>query len=317
MLQSTPKFEEVAQKRNRVDMTSTAKKRNRAKKNLNVAAVTMTYNEPDFLPIWARHYSAQVGARHCYVIDHGSDDGSTDALGDVNVVRIPRSPYHDDRCARFISNFSSSLLEWYDCVIHTDVDEMVVADPARHASLTQYAATCRHNVVTAIGFTLVQTKDDLPIDLTTKILKQRKWMFFGAPMCKPVFTRQQIVWYGGFHRAENVEPKFDDLFLFHLRYLDRDLGLRRLAKTRSQAWAEDDACWWQRVPDADCVQMFDNFNRRPKKRIEVSKESRPVLAAISGILGSSGGRLGEPDTYDLNYEVNELWPVPERFQPVF
>ena len=37
----------------------------------------MTYNEPDFVPIWTRHYTRHVGTEHCYVFDHGSDDGST------------------------------------------------------------------------------------------------------------------------------------------------------------------------------------------------------------------------------------------------
>jgi hypothetical protein len=44
----------------------------------------------------------------------------------------------------------------------------------------------------------------------------------------------------GFHRVNGVEPKFDDLYIFHLRYFDRDVGLRRLAKTRMQPWSHPD-----------------------------------------------------------------------------
>jgi Glycosyl transferase family 2 len=299
-------------------LKSPAKKRARSKKSVNVAAVTMTYNEPDFLPIWARHYSAQVGPRHCYVIDHGSDDGSTDALGDINVVRIPRSPYDEDRCTRCISSFCSAQLEWYDCFIYTDVDEIAVADPVRHASLTTYCAVSKKDVVTAIGFNVAHTKDELPIDPTAGILEQRKWMYFTAPMCKPACTRRPFVWNAGFHRAQDVEPKFDDLYIFHLRYLDRNIGLRRLAKTRAQPWTHADTGWWARVTDDDCLKMFAAIdNRRKNAKVEVSKASGPVLDALSRTLGSSGGRLGEPDTYDLSYEVGELWPIPERFRPVF
>jgi hypothetical protein len=57
-----------------------------------VAVVTMVYNEPDFLPVWAAHYRAAVGAEHCYVIDHGSDDASIDASGQFNLVQLKRSP---------------------------------------------------------------------------------------------------------------------------------------------------------------------------------------------------------------------------------
>lgn len=280
----------------------------------------MVYDEPDFLPIWVRHYSAQVGSRNCYVIDHGTDDGSTaaDFLGDVNIVRIPRSAHDDDRRARFLSGFCSSLLEWYDFVLHSDADEIVVADPAKHESLTAYCESCKHDVVTAIGFNILHTSDDLPIDPATKVLEQRKWICFSAAMCKPALTRRPVVWYAGFHRAADVEPTFDGLYLFHLRFLDRDIGLRRLARSRAQAWAHADACTWQRVPDEECLQMFaryDSLGRNPK--IKIAQSARAVQHALSQTLGSSGCRVGEPDTFNLNFEVDELWPIPKRFLPVF
>jgi hypothetical protein len=295
--------------------TATSRVENRTAK---VAAVTMTYNEPDFLPIWARHYSAQVGPKHCYVIDHGSDDGSCDALEGTNVVAIPRSPYDDERNARFISGFCSSLLEWYDFVLHADVDEFLAADPARYSSLANYCASCDHDVVTAMGFNIVHTSDDSAVDTTATILEQRKWMCFSAALSKPALTRRPLVWNPGFHRIDDVEPRFDDLYLFHLRFFDQNVGLRRLEKTRSQPWADPEACWWQRIPDDDCLQMFARYDNRAKNaEIEVSKDSPAVLEAISQTLGSSGGRIGEPDTFDLHYEGAHLWPIPERFRPLF
>ncbi len=285
---------------------------------MKVAAVTIAYNEPDFLPIWVRHYASQVGPRHCYVIDHGSDDGSTDAIADINVVRIPRSPCDDDQQARFISTFCASLLEWYDYVVHSDVDEIVVADPGRHTSLQEYCESCQQDVVTAIGYNLVQTSEDLPIDLSRKILEQRKWMYFLGPMCKPALTRRPIVWGGGFHQAHDVEPRFADLHLFHLRFVDQQIGLRRLAKTRVMARANMEVGWWQRVSDEKCLEMMADYANLPQNaNVNVSNESIEVLDAISQVLGSSGGRLGEPDTLNLGYEMGELWQIPERFQRVF
>ena len=284
---------------------------------MNVAAVTMGYNEPDFLPIWARHYSTQVGARNCFFVDHGSNDGSTSLPTDINIVRIPHSPFDPQRCARFMSQFCSSLLEWYDRVMYTDVDEMVVADPAYHPSLPEYCLSCRHDVVTAIGFNVVHTKDDPPLDPTANILKQRPWMYFLAAMCKPVLTRIPLAWTAGFHFADNVPTRFDDLYLFHLRFFDRDIGLHRLAKTRAMPWANPDDCWWQRVGDEECLQMFARYDGFPRSYVHVQKESPAVLEAISRAFGSSDGRAGEPNTWNLAYGVDELWPVPERFQAVF
>jgi len=285
---------------------------------VKVAAITMTYNEPDFLPIWVRHYVAQVGPKHCYVIDHGSDDGSTEALGEINVVRIPRSPQDEEKRARFISKFCSSLLEWYDYVVHTDVDEIVVADPALYKSLREYCITSTMDVVTAVGFNVVHTGEDLPIGPETNILKQRKWMYFLAPMFKPVLTRRPLEWTPGFHRARDVEPRFNDLYLFHLRLFDRDIGLRRLARTRNQPWVDPEACWWQRIPDEDCLRMFDAYaNLKKNPDVKISNTSPELLDAISRTLGSAGGRLNEPDTFNDNFEVGELWQIPKRFGRVF
>ncbi len=52
--------------------------------------VTMAYNEATMLPLWLRHYERQVGAENCYVLDHGSSDGSTVGIN-ANLIRLPRT----------------------------------------------------------------------------------------------------------------------------------------------------------------------------------------------------------------------------------
>ncbi len=235
-----------------------------SKPAVKVAAVTIAYNEPDFLPIWIRHFAAQVGPEHCYVVDHGSDDGSTDGIDSINLVRVPRSPCDDDQQARFISTFCSSLLEFYDFVIHTDVDEILVADPKLYSSLSEYCQSCTHDVVTAVGYNVVHSGEEPSLDAAGKVLEQRKWMYFLASMCKPAVTRRPIQWCGGFHRASGVEPRFDDLHLFHLRFFDRDIGLRRLARTRTQPRNNMEIGWWQRVSDEECLQMHTRYDNLPR-----------------------------------------------------
>jgi hypothetical protein len=286
---------------------------------MEVAAVTMTYNEADYLPVWVRYYSAQVGARNCFIFDHGSDDGSTRRLGDVNVIKIPRSAVDDDRQARFLSRFCSSLLDWYDWVVRSDVDEIVVADPARHRSLRHYCEACDHqDVVSGVGFNVVHAGEEAALDPSEAILGQRHWMYFLASMCKPSLIRRSVDWSAGFHRANDAEPTFNDLYLFHLRFADRDIGLRRLAKTRSQPRADPDGAWWHRVADEDCLAAFASYDGLPKRpQVKISKRCPELRDAISHTLGSSRGRLGEADTFNICYEVPELWPIPDRFRPVF
>ena len=56
-----------------------------------LAAVTMVYNEPEFIPLWIKYYGEQVGKENCYIVDNGSDDGSLDDYKDeVNIIRVPK-----------------------------------------------------------------------------------------------------------------------------------------------------------------------------------------------------------------------------------
>jgi hypothetical protein len=287
---------------------------------MKVAAVTMAYNEPHFLPIWARYYSSQIGAEHCYVVDHGSDDGSTKALRGVNVVRIPRSAMNDGQCAKFISTFCASLLEWYDYLIRSDADEIVVADPAHFSSLTDYCTKSQEEVVTAIGFNILHTDNEAPLNFKKKLLNQRKWMYFLSSMCKPVLTRRPLTWSPGFHRAEGVRTKYEDLYLFHLRYIDQDAGLQRLARTRSQPWDEPDAAWWQRISDERCLQIFGQYSGlRKNESVRIDASSPQVREALRNVFGGVDVNSSEEEEklFNMNYEANELWPIPERLRAIF
>jgi hypothetical protein len=265
-----------------------------------------------------KHYSAQLGAENCYVIDHGGDDRSTEGLAPVNVIRIPRSPFNAGKRSRFMERFCSGLLEWYDWVLHSDVDEIVVADPALYPSIPEFCESCGHDVVTTVGFNLVHSSEEAPYRPDQNVLAQRRWMYYLAPMCKPVLTRKPIEWVEGFHWAVNESPHFDDLYMFHLRFFDKDVGIRRLAKTRVQPWSDPEEAWWQRISDEAGLEMFNNLSQKPRKPgVEVKRSSAAVKNAIRQTLGKSTGKPDEEQPLMMNFEVDELWPVPARFQTAF
>ena len=103
---------------------------------MRVAALTMMYNEPVWASVWARHYAREVGAENCFVLDHGSTDGSTAGLG-VGVERLSRSTLDEDARAALISDRVAGLLRRYDAVVHSDADELLVAEPGRFADVRQ------------------------------------------------------------------------------------------------------------------------------------------------------------------------------------
>lgn len=277
-----------------------------------VAAVTMVYNEPEFVPLWVRHYGGQVGAAHCYVVDHGSEDGSTAGLGAVNVLRIPRSPKDDPKRTRFLSSFCSSLLEWYDAVIHVDVDELILPDPECCATLADYAAAMPADVVSAVGLNIHHVPDlEGEFDPARPVGAQRRWVRFTSAMCKPVILRKPLRWAPGFH-CSDAPLAFGDLFLFHLRYHDLASGLRRLGRTRAMPWASEQAGSHQRMPDSDWSGMFHAIARLPRRAgVAFSPAASPMRDWLDRIHASEG--QGEYP-FRLDIDGDELWEIPERFR---
>jgi len=285
---------------------------------ISVAAVTMVYNEPDFLPLWIKYYSGQVGEDRCYVIDHGSSDGSTEHLG-VNVLRIPRSPMHDEKRARFISDFASSLLEWHDAVIYSDVDEFLIADPTDYASLPDFCSRSPYSITNAIGVNLLQTSDEIsPLDTSLPVLRQRGWTRFIYSMCKPLVTKSRTKWVPGFH-SSNHPMAYDKLFLFHLHYCDLAISLRRLAKTRNMPWGDGAQDHYQRWTDEKHEQMSRSLPLLPKADESAFDADGPIFRGYTD--WALKFATENPEKRDLFYfqdkvPINEIIRVPERFRGI-
>jgi hypothetical protein len=206
---------------------------------MHIAIVTMVYNESINLPIWIRHYKAHCPGATLFVIDHGSDDGTTNGLSGVNLVPFPRTPFDDQTRIEIISDMQHSLLRLYDVVIYTDCDEMLVADPRIHLSLGSFLATVESDAIAPIGLNVHQLLGtETPIDLQAPILGQRRFARFASSMCKPSISRVPLLWVPGFHWCNRIPDYRNDLFQFHLKWMDLGASLGRLELTRSMAWSE-------------------------------------------------------------------------------
>ncbi len=286
-----------------------------------LAIVTMVYNEPVFLPVWLRHYGAQAGAAHCYVVDHGSTDGSTlpAATGEASVIRIPRSPQDDAVRTGFIADFCASLLSWYDAVIYTDVDELLVADPDAAPSLPAFAAGLAAGaVVTAIGLDVIHVPDEEPaLDWSRPLGRQRLWARFSSAMCKPVLIRRRVAWAPGFHCIDD-RPCLGRLFLLHLRYADLPSGLERLRRTRAQPWITPEAGSHQRMPDPDWEGMLRAMAGLPRDRGRSLDASDPELRRwLDRLMRSAESRSLDQYRIDLHLSGDQLWALPERLRDRF
>jgi hypothetical protein len=201
-----------------------------------LAAVTMAYNEATMLPLWLRHYEQQVGVENCYVLDHGSDDGSTIGLR-ANVIRLPRLPLNEWERARTVRDFCASLFIGFHYVLYADADELIVPDPDVAPNLSQYIdSRTLPSVVDLFGVDVRHVEDEAAIDLAAPISRQRTFIRPLSSLCKTTIVSERVDWHVGFHcLIQEHRPHFRDLFLFHLAYLDNDILFRRQYKRNAAA----------------------------------------------------------------------------------
>lgn len=287
----------------------------RAPAPAKVAALTMVYNERDLLPIWLRYYGNQVGQQNCFVLDHGSDDGSTDMLGAANRIRVPRSEFDEFKRAASISALCESLLQWYDFVVYTDVDEILVPDPGIASTLLNYCTADRFDVTTAIGLNLIHRVPSEPrLDLARPIMQQRSVAMPIASMCKPSLVRRPVKWAIGFHSYDGP-VKFDGLYLFHLAYADKDTALRRQEKRRQAVVGHPYANHPHKLPDSAINKWIEDWSRCDVEPVET--EDAMLARFQSKIIDSQAGRENDRFRINLDIKGDALWSIPERFKTVF
>ena len=191
------------------------------------AVLTIVRNESVFLPIWIRYYRQFFPARDMYVIDHQSTDGSTEGDG---FTRIPVS--HAEYSAGWqrdiIQRHQHDLVDRYDVVLCTDVDEIVAPDP-RLGDLGTYINQFDNDFVTCQGYEILHQKNhEPPFDPTVPVLKQRSTWYANPLYSKPLLARVPMMWKGGCHdRVDGRENKDPNLYLIHLHRMDYGICLVR------------------------------------------------------------------------------------------
>ncbi len=208
---------------------------------MKIAAFTMVYNDKVFLPLWLSYYGRAFGADNTFVLDHGSNDGSTEYLGAAHVLRVPRDRHMDENHrAIFLHRCQAALLRHYDVVVFADADEFLIPDPAVFAGLPDFIARRCERFVNAVGLDVVHVPDaEAPIDLSRPILAQRGYVQFTSAYCKPLISRIPLLWDPGLHNCDYPPAIDSDLKLFHLKRMDKALALARLRITRALAWSKN------------------------------------------------------------------------------
>jgi hypothetical protein len=219
------------------------------------AVITIVRDEPVFFPIWLRYYSGFFAPEDIYVLDHETTDGST---GGEGFVRIPVTHETVDHTwmVRTMERYQHELLERYDVVLVTDVDEIVAPRP-EFGTLGDYIDTFEEEFVNCLGYEVIHMVDrEGPFDPSRKVLEQRGYWFPNDIYDKPVLATAPLTWEPGFHRITELSMRPDpDLLLIHLHRMDYEICLARHRYRKQRAWNERDvAQGWashNRIADAD------------------------------------------------------------------
>lgn len=196
-----------------------------------IAALTMVRNDDIFLRKWVDYYGKQLGRENLFVYFDGLDQEIPDFCAGVNVSAQVHTdcPVHvgDKLRISFLNKCAAELLDKYDAVIGTDVDEFLIPDPSLGMGLAEFLsdpAYDRYVTVSGLGIDVGQKLgEESAVDAGRPFLSQRHYAKLSTRYTKSSVLMKKAEWGSGFHRV--IGHNFHilpNLYLFHFGCVDMD-----------------------------------------------------------------------------------------------
>ncbi|MEU4805115.1 RICIN domain-containing protein [Actinosynnema sp. NPDC023587] len=204
------------------------------------AVLTLIRDEPDFFPRWLDYYSKFFAPQDIHVLHH---QPPPDLEPDDRFVRtaIHHDEFSSDWHRDVVQQHQHDLVDRYDVVLSTDVDEIVAPDP-RSGHLGDYIDRFDQDFVNCTGYEVLHLHDrEPPLDPVRGVLAQRSTWFSNPLYSKPLLARVPMTWLGGFHERTDQATNHDPhLYLIHLHRMDYDTCHRRHRTRTTHRTAQDD-----------------------------------------------------------------------------
>ncbi|HRV61997.1 hypothetical protein [Albidovulum sp.] len=292
----------------------------------STAVVTMVYDDPEMLRIWVNYYAKFVDRRNLFVVTHGHQPYVAEAAEGCTIVPVHRrDPYGmmDVDRWHFVSEFCSSLTRMFDTVIYNDVDELLVVDPAVSDDPIAYVEQVSdEKVLTAFALEIMHRwTEEHDLDFTRPVLNQRKYVRSNFTYCKPCVVRRPVVWVPDGHGIMH-QPTLnliDHLYLFHLKWIDRQFHIERYERRfRMHEIEEDEAAvhigagTWIKSK-AQYMRMTDAIEDTPIEKWGSGLDFADEVVMLHDLYkGSNTGRFMSGRRVG-----RELRVLPERFVGLF
>ena len=249
------------------------------------AVFTIVKNESYFLPIWIKHYKKYFSNSDIYVLNHQSNDGSTDNL-DVNVIEVVNELAFDHQwLVNTVGSFQSKLLQEYNCVIFAESDELIYSiDKNLNDTIDDFISS-DFNYVKCKGYEVIQDlENEKSITEEDSIFDNRDNWYECSLYNKPLLSKVPLNWAWGFHNLSHY-PETDPigtygLTLCHLHRVDFEFMLKR-HEERAKKWNlknDGNAGAHHRICDRDELLKF--FNDVNSEIVKIPKEHKDQLNGI-------------------------------------
>lgn len=213
---------------------------------MDLALFTIAQDETDSLRLWVATHKHYAPAAHLYVLDHGSVGDAAEVLQELSADGVTVVPvrcalsFDYDWLARVVEDFLGFLLRSHDVVGFSEVDEMLVPNVVRYATLHELLKDSPAPFYRAIGYGVVHHHPEEPdMDWTQPVLAQRKHWYQTLRYSKICLARYRVFYSRGFHTAHNVPDDHEphpELFCVHLHQADFKTALRRHQRNAGRIW---------------------------------------------------------------------------------
>lgn len=203
------------------------------------AVFTIVKNENYFLPIWIEHYKRFFETSDIYVLDHQTNDGSTNNL-DVNVINVINELAFDHQwLVNIVQSFQRNLLNEYECVLFAESDEIIYSIEGELNEIIDKFIDSEFDYIKCKGYEIIQDLEkEKSLSNKESIINNRNYWFYNWMYSKPLLSKVPLNWVWGFHNLENYPQDPVGLFgltLCHLHRVDFELMLER-HEERATKW---------------------------------------------------------------------------------
>ena len=197
----------------------------------------MVRKDDFFLSRWVEYYGQLLGKENLFIYFDGEDQSVPACAQSCNVQVIPRVDGNvrvsDKERINILSARASQLLESYDMIIGTDVDEFLVVDPVLHQSLPEFLSAQNikgHNSLSGLGCDIIfDPGRDSVFDRSMPLLSQRRAALLSTRYTKSSVLCAPVRWGSGFHRTRRGDFHIcKGLYLFHFGCADPSIIAQKM-----------------------------------------------------------------------------------------